>query len=295
VTPRLRKVRIDTRPYGATFRLRSRVLGVPAVLRVLTALALALCLFGCQSTAEPVKLLTGVDGCWAGGESSSGITGVLVRDPNSGTSINNSPIMWPVGFTGRRDGAEVEVLDAGGNVVATTGRTYHLSMGMVSGKAASTDIGGSFPAAANCGYPWDFIDCTAAAEATGLPVAPDGGFTAVGEGQLYCGVLHIGPEDALPWAKSTTLTCKDWKALRRHDQLTQAAHMLGTVIGFYLPGSGAPDHDLWGPFAAALTNLCGGGTDCTIENVFCDSDRVAEAAIRAYVTDADRYTPCCAP
>jgi hypothetical protein len=133
------------------------------VRRLITTLALALCMLGCAQSAEPVQLLTGVDGCWAGAESSSGITGVLVADPTSGTSINGEPIMWPVGFTARRlPGGEVDVLDAEGKVLATTGRTYHLSIGAVSGKAASTDIGGAFPAAANCGYVWDFMDCTLA-------------------------------------------------------------------------------------------------------------------------------------
>ena len=128
-------------------------------------------------TAVPIHLLTGVDGCWAGGESSSGITGVLLPDPTSGTSINGKPIMWPVGFTGRRlpDG-EVEVVDPDGRVLATTGRTYHLSIGVVSGKAASADVGGAFPAAANCGYAWDFMDCT---------LAP--GSSPSYEYKLYCG------------------------------------------------------------------------------------------------------------
>jgi hypothetical protein len=274
------------------------------VRRVITTLALALVVVGCSAahsggsaaaSAEPVELLTGVDGCWAGGESSSGISGLLVSDPGSGTAINGTPIMWPIGFTGRRAGGEVEVLNADGKIVATTGRTYHISMGVVSGGAASTNVGGAFPAAANCGYPWDFIDCTAAADATGEPVAPNGGFTLIGEWQLYCGLLHIGPDDALPWARSTTETCKDWNALSRHDKLTHAARMLGTVRGLYRPGSGAVDRDLWQPFAGALTKLCGGGTDCTTRDSFCDSDLVAEAAIQAYVSDIAHWAACCAP
>jgi hypothetical protein len=72
--------------------------------------------------------------------------------------------------------------------------------------------------------------------------------------------------------------------------------MLGTVRGLYLPGSGGVlEHDMWVRFAAALSKLCSGGTDCTIENVFCDSDLVAEAAIQAYVSDVARWAPCCAP
>ena len=56
------------------------------------------------------------------------------------------------------------------------------------------------------------------------------------------------------------MTCEDWKALSRHEKLTHAARMLGTVRGLYLPGSGVVEHDLWQPFAAALTKLCSSGT-----------------------------------
>lgn len=154
--------------------------------RATSTLALALCLSGCA--AEPVQLLTGVDSCWAGGESSSGITGVLVPDPSSGTSIDGTPIMWPVGFTGLRlFGGGVEVRDAEGKVLATTGRTYHMSMGRVSGTAATTNIDGAFPAAANCGYPWDFIDCTAAAAAATGELVHGDIYTELGYAARYCG------------------------------------------------------------------------------------------------------------
>jgi hypothetical protein len=143
--------------------------GVAAVRRPITTFALALLVAGCGASragvtdtpaAGPIELLTGVTGCYAGGESSSGITGALVPDPNAGTAINGTPIMWPVHFTARRAGSEVEVLDEHGKVLATTGRTYHLSRGPVSG--VSSDAGGAFPAAANCPYVWDFMDCTLA-------------------------------------------------------------------------------------------------------------------------------------
>lgn len=139
-----------------------RLWGVAAAPRVTTTLALALCLLGCNS--QPVAVLTGVDAnaCYAGGE--SGPTALLVVDPKYGTSFDGKPLMWPVGYTGRRLGDEVEVLNAAGTVVATTGRLYHISMGYVSSDGARQIIQsvGAFPAAANCGYPWDFIDCTAA-------------------------------------------------------------------------------------------------------------------------------------
>jgi len=116
-------------------------------------------LAGCGPFGEPVALLTGVypDMCYAGGE--TGATGPLVIDPTYGTSFDGRPVMWPVGFTGRRVGGQVEVLDAQGNVKATTGRTYHISIAPAPESASSIN---AFPAAANCGYAWDFIDCTAA-------------------------------------------------------------------------------------------------------------------------------------
>lgn len=58
--------------------------------------------------------------------------GVLVADPNFGTASRvegggELPVMWPHGFTARRAGSEVEVLDAEGNVHATTGTFYNLT------------------------------------------------------------------------------------------------------------------------------------------------------------------------
>ena len=113
--------------------------------RVSTTFALALCLLGCSlAPGEPVALLTGVnpDYCYAGGE--QGVTALLIVDPTHGTSFDGRPVMWPVGFTGRRVGAEVEVLDAQGNVKATTGRTYHISYAPAPDSAQAIN---AFPAA----------------------------------------------------------------------------------------------------------------------------------------------------
>jgi hypothetical protein len=41
-------------------------------------------------------------------------------------------VAWRPGFTARRSGSEVEVLDPQGIVVATTGRSYRFSGGIVS-------------------------------------------------------------------------------------------------------------------------------------------------------------------
>ena len=178
--------------------LRS-LFGGSTVRRAIIALVLSLCLLGCGAaaglvatagpvltTGEPVDLLTGVDGCYAGGETGGG--GLLLIDPEYGTRIGDVPVMWPVGFTGVRAGGEVTVLNAAGKLVATTGRTYHMSIGYV-GTDKSRKLMQSlnaFPAAADCPYPWDFIDCTAAASATGELTNADGTYTALGEAKLYC-------------------------------------------------------------------------------------------------------------
>jgi hypothetical protein len=155
-------------------------MGVAAVPWVTTALGLALCLIGCAASGEPVDLLTGVDAisCYAGGE--TGMTGPLVVDPTYGTSFNGKPVMWRTGFTARRAGGEVEVLDSAGKVVATTGRLYHISIAPVSSeeKRRLMETIGAYPAAAECGYAWDFIDC-------GTPANPSAPSKDVAS---YCGL-----------------------------------------------------------------------------------------------------------
>lgn len=58
------------------------------------------------------------------------VSGRLLADPEVGTRIETAmgawPVMWPHGFTARRVGAEVEVLDLDERVVAVTGRDYSL-------------------------------------------------------------------------------------------------------------------------------------------------------------------------
>jgi hypothetical protein len=169
---------------------------------------------------QPVFLLTGVSPttCYAGGESSSGISGVLRPDPSFGTVIGTTPIMWPVGYTARRVGSEVEVLDMEGRVKATTGRSYRMSIAPLNNFPVAPSFNPAppskyFPAAANCGYPWDFTDCTAAATATGEPISSDGRFTAVGEGFLDCGLrgfpLSCGAGEIIvaPSPPTENLTC----------------------------------------------------------------------------------------
>lgn len=111
--------------------------------------ALALAVVGCgllPSGGEPVRLLTAPQAtCFA-----ADVSGLLVVDPTDGTAIvaNGHPSMlalssvpvtvaWPPGFTARRSGPEVEVIDARGTVVGTTGRSYTFLGGFVSAGGSS--------------------------------------------------------------------------------------------------------------------------------------------------------------
>jgi hypothetical protein len=144
--------------------------GVAAVHRIAT-LGLALLLAGCGAAREATKgelvpLLTGDLGCYAGGE--GGPTAPLLAEPRYGTSVFGKPVMWPTGYTARRAGSEVEVLDTQGKVKATTGRTYHMSQAYAPALIPNDDgtFNGpgphdAFAVAADCTYHHDFIDCTA--------------------------------------------------------------------------------------------------------------------------------------
>lgn len=131
-------------------------------MRIITTLALAFCLLGCGAKpppGDPIELLTARLGCYAGGE--GGGTALLVADPKYGTSFSGRPVMWPVGYTARRVGTEVMVLDGDGNVKATTGRTYHISQAYEPDEGYGPYKDDALPAAVGCGYHHDFIDCTA--------------------------------------------------------------------------------------------------------------------------------------
>ena len=94
------------------------------------AIAVAACGFGSVTlvTAEP-----GVAGCYT-----SGVRGDLVADGTYGTAIAQTvktetgsmvvslPVKWPHGYTGRRSGSEIEVLNASGDVVARTGTQLYI-------------------------------------------------------------------------------------------------------------------------------------------------------------------------
>jgi hypothetical protein len=123
-------------------------------------LAVGLVFAGCGAIGPRVPLLTypdAVASCYAGGE--QGVTGLLTSEPTYGTSFAGRPVMWPHGYTARQVGNDVEVLDVNGGVKARTGRTYHISFAP---PPSTLNPANAFVAAANCGYPHDFVDCTAA-------------------------------------------------------------------------------------------------------------------------------------
>jgi hypothetical protein len=78
------------------------------------------------------------------------------------------PVMWPSGYTARRAGSEVEVLDTQGKVIATTGRTYRISRAYAPELLPNDDGSyegtppppSAFAAAVECPNEYDFIDCT---------------------------------------------------------------------------------------------------------------------------------------
>jgi hypothetical protein len=153
--------------------------------RLTATVALALCLLGCSPEGERIELLTGVDSCYAGAQS-PGYAGVLVPDPEYGTRIEGKgPVMWPSGYTALPlDGGQIAVLDGSGNIVATTGREYAISPApRPQGEAGELMDRIGAIAAPNC-YPWDFVDCTASAEApgpaeAGCPPTPEYDLAAV--------------------------------------------------------------------------------------------------------------------
>ena len=95
--------------------------------RVVTMLALAVCLLGCDSKAERERVPLVTDetesggGCWL-----LHVVVDVIADPTTGTPTvegSGAPI-WPRGYTAWRAGAEVVVLDESGSVVLTTGGRY---------------------------------------------------------------------------------------------------------------------------------------------------------------------------
>jgi hypothetical protein len=112
--------------------------------RLGVAAILVLVLASCGSTISggaPVQLLTGVVPGYTenGGCFTNFAVGTLVVDEKYGTAITDetamsdhpvtTPVMWRPGFTGRRAGSEVEVMDRQGLVVARTNQRYQIAGG----------------------------------------------------------------------------------------------------------------------------------------------------------------------
>ena len=81
---------------------------------------------------SPVREGRAVVGCAA-----ALIEGVLVADTGAGVVLvaggTPTPIVWPAGYSARRVGAEVQVLDVVGRVVATTGESVQIGGGAIDG------------------------------------------------------------------------------------------------------------------------------------------------------------------
>jgi hypothetical protein len=126
---------------GTYLPTNARLRLVAVMKRIAATLAIGVLVVGCgllpeQVQPEQVPLLTGDPehgGCY-----SLEIESPLSVDPTYGTGSGPhivqqgdwvQVVAWRPGFTGRRVGSEVEVLDPQGNVVATTGHTYRLQGG----------------------------------------------------------------------------------------------------------------------------------------------------------------------
>lgn len=127
--------------------------------RGFTTLALALLVLGCSApTGNPVELLTASTGCYLGGEQA--IEDELLADPEYGTRFHGMPVVWPLGFTGvQMVSGDVVVMDAAGDVVATTGRRYGIAFAYPEEKARRLkETIGAYAAAVNCPYAHDFYE-----------------------------------------------------------------------------------------------------------------------------------------
>jgi hypothetical protein len=100
------------------------------------AALVAIAAIGCSGSS--VRLLTGRGGL---GPLPSGMVscytdfavGQLVVEHTYGTAIieNNrqTPVMWPIGYSGRLSGGQIEVVNTEGSVVARTGNRYQIEGG----------------------------------------------------------------------------------------------------------------------------------------------------------------------
>ena len=110
--------------------------------RIAATALLSLFMIGCGERVqqpERVSLVTGVakdeqlpngepSGCYA-----QQTVIELTYDPTWGTGSSYGPIAWRPGYTARRAGSEIEILDPDGNVEAITGKKYWVMGGNPNG------------------------------------------------------------------------------------------------------------------------------------------------------------------
>jgi hypothetical protein len=120
--------------------------GIIGVRRQTSALALTLYLAGFATAPDESVRLVNHNylpvGCYT-----NSAAGPLIVDRDYGTAIkdmdvggSSAPMTWRPGFTARRVGSEVEVLDPDGKAVAITGRSYRLAGGYVHGEFWACDF-----------------------------------------------------------------------------------------------------------------------------------------------------------
>jgi hypothetical protein len=109
------------------------------------------------SLGEQVPLLTGrVVGKEDAGCYLNFMVGILNTDETYGTKMAGgedwpqTPIMWPVGYTGYRVGSEIAVVDEFGHVVGITGQYYAIDMGAANNDVVEPNVPGTW---LTCGPP----------------------------------------------------------------------------------------------------------------------------------------------
>jgi hypothetical protein len=93
--------------------------------RFLGALLASALFFAACEAQEPVTILTGSAACydgWSGDLAFDAVTNSVSFD----IGVGPEPIQWPLGYTGRRSGQEVEILNRAGKVLYRTGTRVSL-------------------------------------------------------------------------------------------------------------------------------------------------------------------------
>jgi hypothetical protein len=166
--------------------------------RVVISVALALSLLGCYAGGEGAPPGESLGGLAAPSASPGGpvplltvetqtsfgscvldlyYVGNVIADPTSGAptdAATGESFAWPKGFTARRAGSEVEVLDPAGNAVLMTGQRYRMcpapddtqvGSGLAARSSGGAWVTGEVEQCQECewsyGWPFDFVDCTA--------------------------------------------------------------------------------------------------------------------------------------